>query len=697
MAGGVVLGYLKYVLGFDSIQFKKGMTEAERELVLKQKSFIKQGEKLQSLGKSMAAFVTLPLAGLAAAGIKEATETAAAMGQVNAALASMGPVAGRTADQLKKAADAFEGSSLYEGDEILKKVTANMLTFGNIAGASFDRAQQAAINLSARMGTDLQSSALLVGKALNAPITGLSALTRVGIQFTEGEKAQIKAMTEAGNAAGAQQIILANLERQFGGSAQAAQDTDPYNKMTDAFKGMAEAVGTALLPIIPPLTDAITAVLGAFTSLSPETQKWVLIIGGSVAVLGPVVGIIGTLMATMAPLLPLILKLGPAWTALKAAFVAARIAALATLPALVPLLVPLAAIAAAVGVAYLAWKNWDKIKPIVQAMVTGVADWLRKLASPFNWVIDKLSVVGKAFFALYDKVVGHSYIPDMVTAIGEEMAKLDRLMVQPAKAATSAAAQAFQELQSRVAGILGQLYPEQAKENQLVRDLKDIDEYAKKAGWSLVQLWDAQDRLKNQSNGIGNEIGVITDGSDPLEFKTGVEEFLTANDNVAESAKMTGQEVIRAYGDMATGVIGSLRDMVSQFKHGDILSGLQTLLNMVTNVVDILGRTGVIHLGGAGATPRASGGPVVPGRRYLVGERGPEYVTFGSRGYVTPNKDVGGSSRAARVTVIPSPLFNAVVQGEAAKVAAPMSGQAAIAGAAGGMTGMSRRASRQLP
>jgi hypothetical protein len=81
MAAGVVLGYLKYVLGFDSIAFRKGMSDAERELVARQKSFIKQGEKLQSLGKNMAAFITLPLAGLAAAGIKEAQETAHAMGR----------------------------------------------------------------------------------------------------------------------------------------------------------------------------------------------------------------------------------------------------------------------------------------------------------------------------------------------------------------------------------------------------------------------------------------------------------------------------------------------------------------------------------------------------------------------------------------------------------------------------------------
>lgn len=39
---------------------------------------------------------------------------------------------------------------------------------------------------------------------------------------------------------------------------------------------------------------------------------------------------------------------------------------------------------------------------------------------------------------------------------------------------------------------------------------------------------------------------------------------------------------------------------------------------------------------------RAMGGPVVAGQSYLVGENGPEVVTFGSSGYVTPNHRLRG-------------------------------------------------------
>ncbi len=49
-----------------------------------------------------------------------------------------------------------------------------------MAGDVFDRAQQSALDLSARLGQDLQSSAIQVGKALNDPVKGVTALQRVG-------------------------------------------------------------------------------------------------------------------------------------------------------------------------------------------------------------------------------------------------------------------------------------------------------------------------------------------------------------------------------------------------------------------------------------------------------------------------------------------------------------------------------------
>lgn len=694
---GTTLGFLKFVLGFDSVAFKKGMTQSERDLVTLQKKFQSVGKSMTDIGAKLTIGITAPLAGFAAKGIKEAQETAAAMAQVNAALASMGPVAGRTAKQLEQAANAFEGSSLYEGDQILKEVTANLLTFGNISGKAFDQAQQAAINLATRLGGDLQGAALLVGKALNDPIKGIGALGKAGIQFSVEQKAAIKAMAETGNVAGAQAILLAEFQKQFGGAAQAAQNADPFNKLSDAFNSMAESLGTILLPILTRAADFLAGLATRFQALSPETQKWVAIVAGIAAVAGPVLIVLGSTVTAIGALAPLVTGLSAAWGALKVVLLATRIAAVATLPALTPFLIPLGAIALAVGGVYLAFKNWDRIKAFVISTYTTIKSYMvDKLNAVWSAVKAKVEAVTGFFKTMWDKVVGHSYVPDMVTAIGVEMAKLDALMVAPAKATTDKVALAFAALQQRVSGLLAELYPEQARQNQFNKDLADLDAYAAKAGLSVGQLAEAVERLKVARGLVKIDTEDLTGAGDsgPMEA---FGSFGTALGKFRDETKLTTDQVIENFGQMAAGAIGSVKDMVATFKSGDILGGIRSFLETVLSVVQALSKIGVIKGAPAGGNyggARAAGGPVVPGKSYLVGENGPEFVTPRRRGFVHPN---GASSGQQRITIVPSRYFDAVVDQRASGVAAPMAGQAAVMGAAGAEARSFRRARRSIP
>lgn len=94
----------------------------------------------------------------------------------------------------------------------------------------------------------------------------------------------------------------------------------------------------------------------------------------------------------------------------------------------------------------------------------GVKTWLQdRLAATFEWVKTKLREVGAAFKWLYDVVVGHSYIPDMVEGVAAWMAKLDAVMVEPAKKATTKTAKAFQKLRDDVASIMEGLLTDQER------------------------------------------------------------------------------------------------------------------------------------------------------------------------------------------------------------------------------------------
>lgn len=144
--------------------------------------------------------------------------------QLAAALNSTRGASGQTLESLNKQSEALSRLSIYQ-DDAISGAQSILLTFTKIGKDVFPQATEAVANVATRMGGDLKGAALQVGKALNDPIMGVSALARAGIQFTESQKEMIKSMVEGGNVLGAQTLILKELENQFGGSAKAARDT----------------------------------------------------------------------------------------------------------------------------------------------------------------------------------------------------------------------------------------------------------------------------------------------------------------------------------------------------------------------------------------------------------------------------------------------------------------------------------------
>jgi hypothetical protein len=106
-----------------------------------------------------------------------------------------------------------------------QNVLATFTSVRNEAGKGndiFTQGTKAALDMSTALGTDLQGSTIQLGKALNDPIKGITALQRVGVSFTAAQKDQIAAMVKAGDTMGAQKLILGELHKEFGGAAEAA-------------------------------------------------------------------------------------------------------------------------------------------------------------------------------------------------------------------------------------------------------------------------------------------------------------------------------------------------------------------------------------------------------------------------------------------------------------------------------------------
>ena len=178
--------------------------------------------------------------------------------QVAAALESTGGIAGLTADELSNMASSLQDVTTFSDDTIARGQSL-LLTFTNIRKEAFEPATKAALDLAERMRIDLNSAVLLIGKALNAPTQNLGALTRAGIQFNDEQRELIKTMTESGDVAGAQAIILRELESQNKNAAvAAAQGTGAFLQFQNVLGNIAENLGAVLAPTLINITKRLT-------------------------------------------------------------------------------------------------------------------------------------------------------------------------------------------------------------------------------------------------------------------------------------------------------------------------------------------------------------------------------------------------------------------------------------------------------
>lgn len=377
MAGSSLIGSLAVSLGLETAAFKRGAREATTEMTGLQQRLQNIGQRMGRIGIAMSASITAPFTALVTMAVPAAREAREALGQVEAANRSMGQAAGFSTEQLQDQAGALMALSTFDDDEILRKVTANLLTFGNVSGDVFERTQLAIVNVSARMGTDLQQATMQLGRALNDPLKGMNALARAGIQFTDQQKAMIRTMVAAGDTAGAQRVMLGELERQFGGAAQAMRDATPGADVKNQWDNLLETIGELALNVLPPLTNALAGVLGAFNQLSPETQTFIIGAVAIAAALGPVLIALSAVVTLISSAIPVIASIGAGFAAFKVTMAAAAVAAGGLLPALTALVAPvLIPLAAAIAAVYIAWQNWETIGPFVEEMARAVGQAL---------------------------------------------------------------------------------------------------------------------------------------------------------------------------------------------------------------------------------------------------------------------------------------------------------------------------------
>lgn len=230
--------------------------------------------------------------------------------KVAQAVRSTGQAAGFAADELFRQASALQDVTRFGDEAILDGVTAQLLTFTNIAGDEFTRAQEAALDLSTVLNQDLKSSSIMLGKALNDPVKGLSAMSRAGITFSEDQAQVIKALAETGDIAAAQGMILDELAKQYGGQARAAAEAGlgMLDQLSNAWGDLKEDVGGIIAEIMPPVVGFFKGLVDGFTALPEPIKRGTVAFVGLTAALGAMAVAGGIAMIALAPIsLPILL------------------------------------------------------------------------------------------------------------------------------------------------------------------------------------------------------------------------------------------------------------------------------------------------------------------------------------------------------------------------------------------------------
>jgi phage-related minor tail protein len=166
-------------------------------------------------------------------GVGVLAETERQMLRSEALLKSTGNASGQTGVQLDHYARAVARATLASTEGI-RDAQAVLLTFKSVSGDTFTRAISLAQDMASVTGGDAKSSILQLGKALEEPAKGLSALTRSGVSFTAQETKKIKALTESGRLLAAQGLLLDKVAGQFGGAAQ---------REAESFAGSVDTLG----------------------------------------------------------------------------------------------------------------------------------------------------------------------------------------------------------------------------------------------------------------------------------------------------------------------------------------------------------------------------------------------------------------------------------------------------------------------
>ena len=254
----------------------KGLTQSRKQLNSFEKYVSGVGSKL-SKTFSIAALATATVVGIKSIEkamkqcVQEFTEAEKVSMRLTAVWNNVGAATGKTAKEMDDYAESLEKVT-YFSSESIKEAGLLLAATESLTEEGFDRALAASADLAAALGEDITAAAQTLSKAIQEPEAALSRLKTIGVNFTEDEKAQIKALAEANRQYEAQSIILDKVEQRYQGVAKAINNT-PAGKLDnikDVISDIRKDLGGAILDTISPALNQLYKELLAISEWSSK-------------------------------------------------------------------------------------------------------------------------------------------------------------------------------------------------------------------------------------------------------------------------------------------------------------------------------------------------------------------------------------------------------------------------------------------
>ena len=285
----------------------KGIGTAADKLVSKLKNV---GEKMSKIGKSMTTYLTLPLAAIAGASIKMASDFTESLNKVDVAFKNSSKEVRKFAETTLETFGIAEGTALDMA-----------ALFGDMAtsmGVPTDKAADlstAMVGLAGDLSSFKNINIKEVTTALNGVFTGeTESLKRLGIVMTQtnlkqfalskGMSDNIEVMTQAQKVQLRYAYILEKTKNAQGDFARTSDGSANQMRIfSESVKELSVAFGEILLPYFTKAITYVNKVVKAFVNLSPATKKIIVVVAGLVAVMGPLLIGLGFLSTTIIPAL----------------------------------------------------------------------------------------------------------------------------------------------------------------------------------------------------------------------------------------------------------------------------------------------------------------------------------------------------------------------------------------------------------